>query len=246
MAGKQSGLGANFYVDGLNFSGDYAAFTRLATPQTVGEQTGIDKYAIERIALKKDGAIDGQVWFNPTGAHTFYKTLPTTDVLLSYWQGTALGAETLSHVAKLVDYSGTRAEDGMLTFNFTSVSNGYGGEWGVSLTPGQRTDTAATNGTGVDNGASTAFGLQARAHIDGVVGTSVTVKLQDSPDNAVWTDVVGGGFTAVLAGAHSGQRIATANNLTVARYLRAVTTGVFTQAKIAVTVTRNPIAGVQF
>jgi hypothetical protein len=86
------------------------------------------------------------------------------------------------------------------------------------------------------------FGLQAYLHVFAVVGTSVTVKLQESSDNSgdAYADVTGGGFTAVTAVAGTGsQRIQTSRTQTIERYLRVVTTGTFSSATFAVAVVRN-------
>jgi hypothetical protein len=75
-----------------------------------------------------------------------------------------------------------------------------------------------------------------------VAGTSVTVKLQESSDNGTdpWADVTGGGFAAATpAASPQCQRIETANDLTVERYLRVVTTGTFTSAIFAVCIVKN-------
>lgn len=239
-------MGANFYAGGVDVSGDIGQVNSLSTPLSVGDVTGIDKFAMERIGLKKDGALQATTWWNTARVHAVLSLLPTTDVTFSYYQGTAIGNDSFNMVAKQLNYDPTRAADGMLTTTFSAQANGFGGEWGVQLTAGMRTDVAATNGASLDNAASTAFGLQAYLHVFSVVGTSVTVTLQDSPDNAAWTNVTGGGFAAMLAGAHSAERIATANNQAVARYLRVITTGVFTSAVFAVSVVRNSIAGVSF
>src|SRR6266540_1571321 len=101
-------------------------------------------------------------------------------------------------------------------------------------------DKSAYNGTGVDAGASSAFGLQAYLQVFAFTGTSVTVKLQESSDNAVgdpYADVVGGAFTAATG--ITSQRIETTRSLTVKRYLRVVTTGVFSNAVFAVMVAKN-------
>lgn len=247
MAGKQGGLGANFYVDGVNISGDIGQLTGLSTPLSVGMNTGIDKFAVERIALKKDGAISGQTWWNTTGVHAVMAGLPTADVLMSYWQyPLVIGGECLSMWSKLIDYAPVRAQDGMLTTQFSAQANGYGAEWGQSLTAGVRTDTAATNGTALDGTAATNFGAQAYLHVYSVVGTSMTVKIQDSADNITFADVVGLTFTTVNAGSRSGQRLQTANNATIRRYVRAITIGTFNPGSFAVELVRNPIAGVTF
>jgi hypothetical protein len=116
---------------------------------------------------------------------------------------------------------------------------------GLALTTGKRTDTAATNGTGVDFGdpspAAFSYGLQAYLHVFAFTGTNATIKLQQSSDNGAgdaWSDVVGGAFASVTSGPQA-QRIETARDLAVERYLRVVTTGTFTSLQFAVATTVN-------
>lgn len=239
---KQSGLGDNLYVAGYNLSGDIGSLSRIGGGPAALEITGIDKSAVERIGGLRDGAMEFTSWFNPSTdqAHKRLSTLPTTDVLVSYFRGTTLGNPSAALIAKQINYDGTRGDDGAFSFNVQATSNGYGIEWGRSLTAGIRTDTSATNGSSVDDTASTSFGLQAYLHVFAFTGTSVTVKLQESSDDGgsdAFVDVTGGGFTAATG--VTSQRIATATNLTVERYLRIVTTGTFSNAQFAVTVVRN-------
>jgi hypothetical protein len=171
------------------------------------------------------------------------RTLPLTDRTLSVALAATLGADAASLVAKQGNYDGTRAADGMLTMAVQAMANGFGLEWGRLLTAGKRTDSTATNGTGVDSTASTAFGLQAYLHIFAFTGTSVTVKLQESSDNGgtdPYADVVGGAFTA--AAAIGTQRIQTARNQTVKRWLRVVTTGTFSNVIFSVSVAKNEVS----
>lgn len=95
--------------------------------------------------------------------------------------------------------------------------------------------------------AVTAFGAQAYLQVTAFTGTDVTVKVQDSADNASFADVTGLTFTQTTAG-HTFQRIATTNTATIRRYVRAVTvtTGGFTSVTFSVAFVRNPIAGQVF
>lgn len=243
---KQSGLGDALYIAGYDFSGDIGAVNAVGGGPAALDVTGIDKSAMERIGGLRDGHIDFTSFFNPTAgrAHPRLSLLPTDDVIMSYYRGTALGGASANLVAKQLNYDGTRADDGAFTFAAGNQGNGYGLEWGTSLTAGKRTDTTATNGTSVDFGTgSTAFGLQAYLHVFSFTGTSVTVKLQESSDNGgadAWADVTGGAFTAATG--ITSQRIATSNTQTIERYLRVVTTGTFTNAIFAVSVNRNDVA----
>lgn len=238
---KRSGLGGRFLVDGVNLSGDTGAIDRCSGGPATLEVTGIDKSAFERLGGRLDGGIDWTAWFNDAAgaAHLTLRSLPTTDRVVSYLVGTALGDPAASCVAKQISYDPSRGEDGSLSFSVQSQANSFGVDWGELLTAGIRTDGAATNGTGIDNGAATLFGLQAYLQMLSVTGTSCTVKLQDSPDNVTYTDVVGGGFTAVApGGAPQAQRIAP-RPASLARWVRAVTTGTFSNAQFVVVFTRN-------
>jgi hypothetical protein len=89
--------------------------------------------------------------------------------------------------------------------------------------------------------ATTSFGLQAYLQVfSGFAGTSVTVKLQESNDNAgsdPYADITGGAFTAATG--ITSQRIATASGQSVKRWIRVVTTGTFTAATFSVIICKN-------
>lgn len=242
---KESGLGAAFYIDGVNLSGDTNALERISKSMGLIPQTGIDKYAMERKGGVLDGGIDFTSFFNPDRAHPKLEDLPRVDVVASYFhKGADLGTQVGSIVAKQANYDPTRAADGQLTLKVQTNANAWWLDWGLALTAGERTDTAAANGTGVDFndwGGGNSFGLQAYCHLAAFTGTDVTIKLQQSSDNGVgdaWADVVGGSFGALTA-APQGVRIATARDQAVERYLRVVTTGTFSNAVFRVAVTAN-------
>ncbi|MCF3101423.1 hypothetical protein IPZ58_07495 [Streptomyces roseoverticillatus] len=246
---KQSGLGDNFYIAGYDLSGDIGSLGNVGGGMAPIEVTGIDKSAQERIGGRRDGRMTFSTFFNPATdrSHLRLSSLPTTDVIATYFRGTTLGNPSANIVAKQIGYDGTRDAAGALTFAVEAQANGYGLEWGRSMTAGKRTDTGATNGTSVDFGTgSTAFGLQAYLHVFAFTGTDATIKIQESSDDGAgdaWADVTGGAFTQVTAGPTS-QRIATASGQTVERYLRVITatTGGFSSLTFAVSLVRNATA----
>jgi hypothetical protein len=258
--GKQSGIGDNLYIDGYNLSGDVGELGKVGGGCSPIDVTAIDKAGYERIGGIRDGGIDFKAFFNPESiagggavdaAHKILSSLPTTDRIASYFRGTTLGDPAASLVSKQLNYDPKRSQGGEFTFEISLAANGYGLGWGKQLTPGRKTDATATNGTGVDFGLGSsgtgpsAFGAQFFLHVFALTGTSVTVKIQESSDNGAgdaWTDVVGGTFTAATG--ITAQRLETARGQTVERYLRAITTGVFTNAVFAVTATRNDVATV--
>lgn len=247
MAGKITGLGMLFYVDGIALHGDTNSFDRIGGGPGAREMTGVDKSAVERRGGQLDGALTWKSYFNPDSgkAHPKLSALPTGQVIASSMFGQTIGHGGAAIVGRQLDYSGTRAKDGVFLFNVPMVSDGFGLELGTCLTAGDRTDTAATAAAAVtahDGLAASSFGLQMYVQLSAFTGTSVTIKLQESSDNGAdaYADVVGattGALTAVGAA-----RVATAGNLAVERYLKVVTTGTFTLATFNVLVMRNDTA----
>jgi hypothetical protein len=235
----------NVWVGGVDLSGDTQSFGRIAGGVAPLNVTPVNKEAFERIGGLHDGGIDAVTFFNPSAgsAHPVLSALPRTDVVLTTTIGSTLGYPAAGLTAKQVNYDGTRAADGMLTFAVQSLSNTHPLDWGVLLTAGKRTDTAATDGTSVDlTDVSTAYGWQAYLHVFSVTGTSVTVTLEDSANDADWTPLTGGAFTAVADPGPGAQRLAGASDATVRRYLRATSSGTFTEAIFGVVFTRNLVA----
>lgn len=239
---KQSGLGGSFYLAGYDLSGDIQSFTTSGGPALL-DSTAINQLANARLPGLRSGTIDQVAYFDKVNAHVPLSALPTTDVQVMLCPvATVLGAPALAQISKQLNYDPTRDVSGNLTEKTETESNAYGQEWGVLLTPGIRTDTTATNGTGVDQTTvSTAFGFQAYLQVFAITGTSVTVTLQDSADNVTFANITSGAFTAVAA-ANQTQRLTVGGTGVVRRYVRAVTSGTFTNAQFAVMFVRNPIA----
>lgn len=242
---KQGGMGDRFFVDQYNISGDVGSLQRVGGGKAPSEVTGISSSAPERILLQSDGAIDFSAWFNddtgpPLAAHGVLKTLPTTDRIGTYMRGAAVGAAAATCVSKQVNYDLTRPQDGSLSFAVNMLSNAWSIEWGDSLTAGVRTDSVATNGASIDYGAvSTLFGWTAYLHVFSVTGTSVTVTIEDSANNSAFTALTGGAFSAVTPGGVGAFRLTSSSSTaTVRRYVRAVTTGTFSDAQFAVNFVR--------
>ncbi len=239
---KQAGLGDNLYVAGYNISGDVGSIERIGGGPALLPVTGIDKSGIERVGGQRDGMLDFSAFFNKAvlREHVALSPLPTADVQVMYLRGTTLGNPAAAMIAKQINYDPTRGADGSLTEQISAQANGFGLEWGRNFTAGVRQDSSATDGTGVDSGAGTSFGLQAYLQVFAFTGTSVTVKLQESSDDAsgdAYADVTGGGFAA--ASGIGTERIATTVALSVERWLRVITTGTFTVADFAVVIVRN-------
>ncbi len=242
---KTSGLGDALYIDGVSISGDTDSITKISGGPKALDFTGIDKSAMERLGGQREGEISWVSFFNPTNAHGALSSLPLTDRIVTYFRGTAIGNPAAGMVAKQINYDPTRATDGMLTIQVDCQSNAFGLEWGSQVTAGQRTDTTATSpATGMDQTTvSTSFGWQAYLQVFGVTGTSVTVTLQDSADNSSFAAFGGGGGAFTAATGITQQRLVSPGATdTVRRYVRAITTGTFTNAVFAVMFVRNTTA----
>jgi hypothetical protein len=245
---KTSGLGDNFYFNGVDLSGDINSLSDVSGGPAAIDVTDITQSGMARLGGERDGTIEFISYLDIVAgaSHPTLGALVLTDVMLQYCQGTALGNPGAGMIAKQANYDGTRDAKGAITFKVKGNANAYGLEWGAQATSGKRTDTAATNGTGIDLVATTSFGLQTYLQVfSGFAGTSVTVKLQESNDNGgsdPYADTTGGGFTAATG--ITTQRIATANNQSVKRWLRVVTTGTFTSATFSVLIVKNTVATV--
>jgi hypothetical protein len=244
-----NGLGQAFYYGGYDLSGDTGSADDIGGG-LVGTQdiTTIDLRAFKRIGLLRDGRISWGSFFNKaTGrAHERLGALPTADRHLMWATGAAIGDPAACLVGKQINYDPTRAQDGSLTIAVNAQANGFGLEWCDLLTAGVRTDTGATSGASLDLGTgSTDFGLTAYLQVLSFTGTDVTITIQESSDNAAgdaFAAVTGGAFTQVTSGP-TVQRIQTARDQTVERYLRVVTstTGGFSNLQFVVAVNRPDV-----
>ena len=233
---KISGVaGQCLAVHGYNLSGDAGAIDTCSGGHSVSDTTGIDKSAVERLALLRDGNLSYSAWWD-TAALSMYaaiSTLPTTDRIVSWGLGVARGDRAACMTAKQVDFAVSRGADGGLGAKINCVANAFGLDWGYQLSTGVQTITSAANGTGVDLvDVSSDFGAIAYLHVMSVTGTSVTFHIEDSADNIDFEDIEGVAFAAVTAAAApTAQRVvSTLTTTNVRRYVRLVSAGTFTAA----------------
>jgi hypothetical protein len=242
---KTHGLGAGLLVGGYDISGDIGSVQRIASPRSVLPSTDITQSAEARLLALKDGGIDFTAYFNPDTdqAHEVLSALPRTDQVSMYLHRSGVhGSMVAAMVAKQINYDPNRTQDGALSLGVSLVSNGFGLEWGDLLSEGLQTFVAADESASVDYAASSAFGLQAYLQVLELTGTDVTFAIQGSSDNGAgdaFADITGAVFTEVTA-APAAERIQTARNAAIERYLRVAATGTFTSVTYAVAVVRNP------
>jgi hypothetical protein len=229
-----------FYaVGGVEIANDVMAFDAIGSPLAVLPSTGADKSFMERLAALHSGQVDATFFFNTAAsrAHATFSTIPRTDIQATGGFGSAIGNAAFSIVGKQLNYDPTRDTSAALTEKVSIASDVTGVEWGQQLTPGLKTDTTATNGTGLDTLASVSFGWQAYLHVTALTGTNVVVTLQDSADNVSFANLTGGAFTSATA--VGAQRLAGGSTATVRRYVRAISSGTFSSATFVVSFIKN-------
>jgi hypothetical protein len=238
---KQTGLGDNFDVHGYDLSGDIGAVDTVTGSVALLDLTGIDKSAVERFQGLRSGEIAFSSWYNDAAnqSHDRLSTLPTTDIIVTYWRGNTSGDQAASIVAKQVTYDLSRSADGGLAATTQALSTGFPLEWGRQVTSGKRTDSSATAPTsGVDyTTVSTAFGASCYVQLLAFTGTSVTFELRDAATEPTYSDVTGGASDAMSA--IGAQRWATSATETIRRFINIETTGTFSNAVFRVAVTRH-------
>lgn len=242
---KRSGLGMRLYVGGYDVSGDINSFQGINGGPAPLDYTDITQSGNARLGGKRDGGCQFVSFFDDATdqAHDVFSPLPTADVDAMGLVGVTIGSSAFATRAKQIGYDGPRDADGLLTFTVDLQSSAYGLEWGEMLTAGRRTESAATNGTGLDGTASSSFGWSAWLQVFALASGTPTIKLQDSADNATFADLSDGTFAAVSA--RSAQRIVAATaTATLRRYVRVSTTGTFSGLDFAAMVVRNQFVSV--
>lgn len=241
---KTTGMGHNLYFSGIDISNDICVFDEIGGGNEPQNMTGIDKFAYERMGGLRDGRMKGQSYLNTTvlvSAHAALAPQPTTDIQTQYWCGTTQGVPVACMQGKQLGYDGKRGEDGSMKFDFETLGNGWSLEWGDGLTAGKRSDTVATNGTGLDYGAavgSTLFGAQAYFQCFSFTGTLAAITVQDSTDNVSFAAIPQLAFAAASAPGNS--RVQTTSRTEqIDRYVRVITSGTFSQITFAVAFVRN-------
>ena len=230
---KQSGLGDNAFVHGYDLSGDVASLSRIAGGMGLGDLTGINSSAHERVGLLRTGEISFTSWFNAAALqeHVALSALPTTNIVASYLRGTTLGNPAACMTAKQVNYDPTRNADGSIQFAVQALSSHsiVGLEWCEQLTAGKATHASAANGSSVTySGTSTAFGASAYWHVFSLGSGTVDGEIQDSANDTDFVAVTGLAFTALTA--RGAERVATATGATIRKYVRFASSDTFTDA----------------
>lgn len=239
---KESGIGARLLVDGFDLSGDIGAVQTIRGGPALLDLTDITQPAHHRVGGVYSGEIGFNSWWDTAvgASHDVLSDLPTTDRQVIYLHRNAFGEPAAAMTAKQVNYDASRAQDGALAASVQALSSGSPLDWCELLTTGLQTFASAGSGTGLDDGAASAFGAAAYLHALSIASGTATVAVQDSADGIAWANVTGLGFTAVTAKAV--QRLETARNATIRRHLRVNVTGAFTNLVAVVAINRYQTA----
>ena len=233
---KGSGLAQAFFIGGRDLSGDVGSLSRCGSLRALHDVTGLNQSAIHRVNGLADGVIEFNPWFNDAAAqeHIALRGLPTADVIVLYANRSLVDAAAAGLVAKQMNYDWTRPADGSLAGVVQALANGTPLEWGVMLTAGSITHASATSAASKDDAASSANGIVGYLQVVSIATGTPTFVIEESSDNGVgdaWTAKLS--FAAVAqASAPTAERLTATG--TVERYLRATTTGTFTNAVFAI------------
>lgn len=232
---KQTGIGANFWIDQYNVSGDIGAVDSIASSRTMLDVTSIEDDYMSRLPGLGDGSIQFSGYFNPSsgGFHqAFGSAFGTAIAIVTCSLGTAIGSPAASIGGARASYNTTRGADGALAISASAESGiGYGIDWGYLLAG--RASATGTATTTVDNGAATTGGAQAYLHITAVAAGTPTVLVEHSSDNSSFSTLL----TFTASSTAVAEYKATAAGATVNRYLRYNVTG--GTATFALNVSRN-------
>jgi hypothetical protein len=216
------GKNVNIFINEYDFStyfNDVSASTSVDTAETSAFGTNAKSYVVGH----RDGTVSLSGMFESTvsvGTDQFFATAlgsATKNKLIVAPEGHSNGAGAIVLQADDSSYevSSAIADIVQASAEFQSTD---AVEHGRILSSGSAV-TATGNGTGVDNGASTANG--GAGFLSVPVNTrngNITVKIQHSADNSTFADLLT--FTVVTSTTKTSERVEVASGTTVNRYLR--------------------------
>ena len=236
---KVSGLNVRLYVEGKDMSGSANALDGAGYSQALLETTPLNEAAATRITGLADGSISVNGYFDTTDDAPWAENsgkLPSADVVVLTALNSAVGDPSVGMNAKEADWNVSRSSGSAVSVSSTFTGNGMGGEFGQMLTAHDDTHSSAGAGTVADSGAASTAGGAGYMQIISLSSGTPTVKIQHATSSSgSYSDLVT--FTATGTGSvPSAERVEVSG--TVNRYLKVVTTGTFSNAKIAVAFAR--------
>ncbi len=236
---KKSGLVQSLFVEGFDLSGDVGAINSANVDVAQLEQTGIDKSAMERVRARRDASLDFLSYFNDEatiGNHPVLSGLlgNRNQKIVTWALGRTLGDPALAFLSRAVSpYNRNAAEDGAFTGTTQAVADGTTLEDMVMLTAHTDTHASADTNASVDAGASSSSGASAVVHVISIASGTPAFVVQDSANDSTFATLISLGAVAEDAAARG------TSTGTVDRYVRAQTTGTFTNAVFAMAYRRG-------
>lgn len=239
---KSSGLDVRCYVAGYDISGDANALNNLGYNDELQDITDLTLSATARQKGRTDGHVTVNGWFNNAtdrlnDALQVSSKLPTTDRNVLIPLGSAIGDNSWMLVAKQSNFDVDNKPGDAISVSSKFEANDYGLQSALMLTAHDDTHASASNNASVDNGGSSATGAMAMLELFDVDSGTVTVVVQDSADDASFAAISGLSFTGATM--RTSERLETSATATIRQYLRAATTGTFTNADFACAIKRG-------
>lgn len=220
MATFTHGLNTRLLLDGLEITQFFKSAGIDRSKDTV-ETTAFGSTSKTFIPGLMDAtaSLDGMLEGSTIDAQLAAVLAATASQPFTFWpEGTALGNYGEGLLAIQTAYALSTSTD-----DVSQISAQFQADQGAqrvrSLHTVQSEAVGSANGTMVDDAASSATGAVGFLHVTGVV-TSCAVKIQHSPDNSVWTDLI----TFPTLTSADGARMTVAG--TVNRYVRCIWTNV--------------------
>lgn len=239
--GKTHSRHFRLLVDEVDLSGDARGVGDFGSVHEEDDVTGwsdaIKNYLLSRLSAYINGF---QAVFNntaSTGSHTELKDREEylVSLLIGIRAAPAAGDPCFSCPLEQKSYTAEGAGPALVSADFVGPGQGHtlpSKVWGAVLAYAAAL-SATTNGTSVDNGASSANGVLGYLHITVSSGGTWAFKIQDSPDNNTWADLItfssDGSAVAAEQGSASG---------TVDRYTRLVSTRTSGTVTVSATIIR--------
>lgn len=217
------GSAGKVYVNGRDLSA-YLHSASISGTADTAETTCFGATFKSYISGVKDGTISAEGYFeSSTGSvdPTLNTALgaSTKSLWTVYPQGeSAIGSAAYHMQAIETSYSADVPVDNVVAVSAEAQSSS-GIEAGVCLHVLGAESTGTTNSSSYDGSASSTGGASAIVHCTAITATSAVVKIQDSADNASFSDIIT--FTSITT-AGSSERVAITG--TVRRYVRATVT----------------------
>ena len=223
--GKTHARWYRLIMDAVNLSGDSRQIGSFGVEYDTADVTGWSDGVVNHLLGQPSHIFTGyQAVLNNTavtGSHTELSAVE--EYILSLFIGIraapAVGDMVFMTTVEQSAYTVDGSPSPMVSINAVkSITDAdHVKAFGVALAVGDEL-TATTNGTSVDNGVASALGALAHLHITASDGGTWAFKVQDSPDDGAWADLITFSSDGTAIAAESGDVAAAAT--TPDRYVR--------------------------